>query len=153
MATPNKWPRPPFGCPNGSSSIVVTCIKWPWSAWYTYFGFISRRWWRKIRSWMEVDDRLWTRHPQSPFIWFLLVRWSVRKRLMSPSALTQSSCGPVTLLLSCICFQMKCCHDKPLLRRQPPLTVHLLVPRGWPLNGISTVLLKVWFNSCALIQY
>ena len=55
-----RRPRPSFGIPNKSSPFAVTSIKWPSSAWYTYFGFISRIWSRKIQSERKGDDPSWT---------------------------------------------------------------------------------------------
>ena len=43
-------------------------------------------------------------------------------------------------------------NDKPLLSGQPPLT-HLLVPRGWPLNGGSTVRTHSYFSKSFVLNY
>ena len=55
-----KRPRPPFGRPNESSHTVVTSVKQLSSAWYFYFGFSWRIWWKKILFEKGVDDHLWT---------------------------------------------------------------------------------------------
>ena len=69
---------------------------------------------REIKAEVEADDRLWT-----------------------------SNASPIALLFqNKMMFLLKILliSDEPLLSNQPPLGGHLLVPRGWPLNGGSTVL-------------
>ena len=69
---------------------------------------------RKINSEVEGDDRLWT-----------------------------TTAYPVALLFQnklISLLKIMLISDEPLLSSQPPLDSHLLVPRGWPLKGGSTVL-------------
>ena len=37
-------------------------------------------------------------------------------------------------------------NDEPLLSGQPPISSHLQVPRGWPLNGGLTVHFEIKFR-------
>ena len=69
---------------------------------------------RKMKFEVEGDDRLWT--TTAPPVALLF-----QNKLMFL---------PKIMLIS----------DEPLLSSQPPLDSHLLVPRGWPLKGGSTVL-------------
>ena len=69
---------------------------------------------RKIKAEVVGGDRLWT-----------------------------SYASPVALLFQdklMFLLKIMLISDEPLLSSQPPLDGHLLVPRGWPLKGESTVL-------------
>ena len=64
----------------------------------------------------------------------------------SPRQKLTTDCGPVMLLswrvfFKIVMFLLKnmLIYDKPLLIDQPPLSSHLLILRGWPLNGGSTL--------------
>ena len=60
-----------------------------------------------------------------------------------------TDCGPVMLTPVVRLFQNKLMfllkimpiYDKPLLSGQTPLNDHLPVPRGWPVNGGSSVII------------
>ena len=67
-----------------------------------------------IQSQIEVDDRLWTSN--ASFVVSLFQNGDVSANIKN-------------MLI----------YDKPLLSDQPPLSRHLLILRGWPPNGGSTL--------------
>ena len=77
------------------------------------FGEYLQSWTKKIQSEIEADDQLWT---------------------SNTSHVARLFRNEVVFLLKITLF-----YDKHLLSGQPPLSGHLPVPRGWPLNGAITV--------------